>query len=272
MSWQYRGQKYIMYHGTTREAAKAIKHEGFRQSAGGMLGRGVYFSTDPENASRYPLGHPEFDKVVIMVEVHVGRVIKIDYHGHPLQKTWHDHGYDTAWVPPGCGMVMSGSGGDCVWDPDRIKYIKTLHSSDTDTNLSWQYRGQKYIMYHGTTRKAAKAIKHKGFRQSAGGMLGRGVYFSTDPENASRYPLGHPEFDKVVIMVEVHVGRVIKIDYHGHPLQRTWHDHGYDTAWVPPGCGMVMSGSGGDCVWDPDRIKYIKTIHSRYCISPNFNH
>ncbi|XP_038594385.1 uncharacterized protein LOC119917978 [Micropterus salmoides] len=260
MSRQYRGQKYIMYHGTTREAAKAIKSKGFNRSADGMLGRGVYLSRDQENASRYPIGHPESDRVVIMVEVKVGKVKRIDYEGHPLQYTWRDYGYDTAWVPPGCGMVANGSEEDCVWDPDRIKYIKTLHSSDIGINLNQGYRGQKYIMYHGTTREAAKAIKYEGFRQSAGGMLCRGVYFSRDQEKASRYPHNHPEYDKVVIMVEVNVGRVKKIDYQGHPLQYTWYCNGYDSAWVPPDCGMVKSGLEEDCVWDPSRIKYIKTI------------
>ncbi|XP_045899447.1 uncharacterized protein LOC123967395 [Micropterus dolomieu] len=252
MNQGYRSQTYIMYHGTTRKAAKTIKSEGFRQSADGMLGRGVYLSRDVEKASRYPIGHPESDKVIIMVDVKVGKVKMINYQGHPLQKTWHDAGYDTAWVPPGCGMVASGSEEDCVWDPDRV--------NDSDTSMNKEFKGKKYIMYHGTTRENAEAIESDGFRQSKDGMLGRGVYLSRDVEKASRYPIGHPDSDKVVIMVEVSVGRVKKIDYKGHPLQKTWHDHGYNTAWVPPGCKMVKSGLEEDCVWNPKRIEYIKTI------------
>lgn len=132
--------------------------------------------------------------------------------------------------------------------------------SATDTSMNQGYRGQKYIMYHGTTRTGAEVIKSKGFQQSGDGMLGRGVYLSRDLKKASRYPIGHPESDKVVVMVEVHVGKVKRIDYHGHPLQKTWHDEGYDTAWVPPRCGMVRSGLEEDCVWDPKRIQIIKTI------------
>ncbi len=49
------GQVYIMYHGTSRDAAEKIKKSGFQQSPGGMLGRGVYLSRDLQKASRYPL-------------------------------------------------------------------------------------------------------------------------------------------------------------------------------------------------------------------------
>uniref|UniRef100_A0A3Q2D2P5 Uncharacterized protein n=1 Tax=Cyprinodon variegatus TaxID=28743 RepID=A0A3Q2D2P5_CYPVA len=120
------GQIYIMYHGTTREKAQAISATGFRQSKDGMLGPGVYLSRDLEKASRYPIGHPEEDRVVIMVMVNVGKVIAINYQGHPLQKTWHDHGYDTAWVPPDCGMVKSGLEENCVWDPKRITILQLI--------------------------------------------------------------------------------------------------------------------------------------------------
>ncbi|KAG9333075.1 hypothetical protein JZ751_013498, partial [Albula glossodonta] len=65
-------------------------------------------------------------KVVLKLRVNVGKVKKIDKHGHPLQKTWHQHGYNTAWVPPNCGMVPTGMEEDCVWNPKRIKIVKTI--------------------------------------------------------------------------------------------------------------------------------------------------
>ncbi len=61
------------------------------------------------------------------------------------------------------------------------------------------------------------------------------------------------ESQRVVLRVKVNVGKVKKIDRQGHPLQRTWLDHGYDTAWCPPNCGMVSSGLEEDCVWDPNQ-------------------
>uniref|UniRef100_A0A671XFI1 PARP catalytic domain-containing protein n=1 Tax=Sparus aurata TaxID=8175 RepID=A0A671XFI1_SPAAU len=127
--------------------------------------------------------------------------------------------------------------------------------------LSEPVSGRRYIMYHGTTKRAAQSIMWRGFQQSAGGMLGPGVYLSRDLQKASRYPIDHPESDRAVIKVLVTVGKVIRINRQYHPLQKTWHDHGYDTAWVPPHCGMVKSGLEEDCVWDPKRIKIIKIIN-----------
>ncbi len=160
---------------------------------------------------------------------------------------------------------------------------KPLSHSDTDTDMQYQWAeddfdlpggavrlglsepvsGKCYVMYHGTTRKNGQAILNTGFRQSSDGMLGRGVYLSRDLEKASRYPIDHPESDKVVIKVVVNVGKVIAINRQGHPCQKTWHDCGYDTAWVPPGCGMVKSGLEENCVWDPNRIEIINVIRPR---------
>ncbi|KAJ8245216.1 hypothetical protein COCON_G00235760 [Conger conger] len=120
------GHTYVMYHGTSREAAEQIKAHGFHQSRDGMLGRGVYVSRDVEKARAYPRGLPADQRVVLKLRVNVGRVKRIDRQGHPLQKTWHDHGYDTAWCPPRCGMVLSGLEEDCVWDPDRVEVMDVL--------------------------------------------------------------------------------------------------------------------------------------------------
>ncbi|KAJ3601168.1 hypothetical protein NHX12_032141 [Muraenolepis orangiensis] len=116
-----RDRTYIMYYGTTRDIADVIMREGFRQSNDGTLGRGVYLSRDLNKASRYPIGLPEAQRVVLRVEVNVGKVIAI-YRGHPRQKNWHDgrckEVFDTAWCPPDCGMM--GLEEICVWDPNSI--------------------------------------------------------------------------------------------------------------------------------------------------------
>ncbi|XP_036444796.1 LOW QUALITY PROTEIN: grass carp reovirus (GCRV)-induced gene 2e [Colossoma macropomum] len=286
------GKIYIMYHGTSRFAAQQIMAYGFRPSKNGMLGPGVYLSRDLNKASRYPLNLPEHEKVVLRVWANVGRVKKIDYQGHPLQKTWHCHGYNTAWCPPLCGMVPSGLEEDCVWDPSRIQIIDAIYPKlqYVSNDCSFLYPsldfimwaeddlgpgvpclqsytepvdGKIYRMYHGTSRYAAQQIMASGFKQSANGMLGPGVYLSRDLNKASRYPLNLPEHERVVLRVWVNVGRVKKIDYQGHPLQKTWHYHGYDTAWCPPLCGMVPSGLEEDCVWDPSRIQVIDSIYPK---------
>lgn len=136
-------RKYVMYHGTTRENAQKIWSSGFRQSAVGMLGPGVYLSRDLEKASRYPIDWPEHDRVVIKVVVNVGKVIAINYQGHPQQKTWHDFGFDTAWVPPNCGMVKSGLEEDCVWDPQRIHILKLIQPTKVPGYSEFSARGYR---------------------------------------------------------------------------------------------------------------------------------
>ncbi|KAK9955398.1 hypothetical protein ABG768_015280 [Culter alburnus] len=127
------GKVYKMYHGTSMENEQQIVMYGFLRSDKGMLGPGVYLSRDLQKASRYPLDLPESQRVVLRVKVDVGKVIKIDYKRHPLQETWHDHGYDTAWCPPNCGMVRSGLEEFCVWDPRRITVIDVIHPIQEET-------------------------------------------------------------------------------------------------------------------------------------------
>ena len=118
---------YTMYHGTSKQAAAIILKTGFKQSSGGMLGQGVYLSRDLQKARAYPLGLLESQRAVLKVRVNVGKVIAINRQGHPLQKSWHYHGYNTAWCPPNCGMVPSGLEEDCVWDPNRIVIIDVIY-------------------------------------------------------------------------------------------------------------------------------------------------
>ncbi|CAJ1068544.1 hypothetical protein EPR50_G00055650 [Xyrichtys novacula] len=116
---------YAMYHGTSIASARLIISGGFKQSSGGMLGRGVYVSRDIKKASHYPLNSAITDRVVLKVRVRVGRVKRIDQDNHPMQFTWHANGYDTAWVPPNIGLkaVRSGLEEDCVFDPKRVEVV-----------------------------------------------------------------------------------------------------------------------------------------------------
>ncbi|XP_027034509.1 grass carp reovirus (GCRV)-induced gene 2p [Tachysurus fulvidraco] len=119
------GKYYTMYHGTKLQDARSIIQNGFRQSSDGMLGPGVYVSRNQKKAERYPLKCTFTERVVLKLNVDCGKIKKIDSDNHPMQKSWHANGYDTAWVPPHCGMkaVPSGMEEDCVWDPKRIKVI-----------------------------------------------------------------------------------------------------------------------------------------------------
>ena len=124
-------QAYVMYHGTTTQIGQTIWASGFQQSKDGMLGKGVYVTRDIRKAIKYPIDDdmPDSNRVVLKVKVEVGKVKVIDRQGHPMQKTWHSHGFDTAWLPPNApsvGMVNSGQEEDCVYDPNRIKRLAIL--------------------------------------------------------------------------------------------------------------------------------------------------
>lgn len=128
---------YTMYHGTSIANARLILASGFQQSQGGMLGKGVYVSRDKKKAERYPLNNSPADRVVLKLHVRVGRVKRIDKDNHPMQYTWSTQGYDTAWVPPNCGMkaVPSGLEEDCVFDPKRVTVVgiaKAPHNVQTE--------------------------------------------------------------------------------------------------------------------------------------------
>ncbi|XP_041030200.1 grass carp reovirus (GCRV)-induced gene 2o [Carcharodon carcharias] len=341
------GRGYTMYHGTHKNNAANIIRLGFIPSKDGLLGPGIYVSRDMNKARAYPKLIADHDKVVFKLKVRVGKVKKIDLDNHPLQKTWHQQGYDCAWVPPKCGMsfIPSGKEEDCIWDPKRITVVDVAYANDLvkkdlrklickqpmakkvklkdqcdvcgyqkysshviqkcwgcekdicpflskhvckegtktsgemaltffgwdtiyDNNHHLQssqepMNGTEYIMYHGTSVNNARSIIQSGFKQSGKGMLGPGVYVSRDKEKARRYPINRPN-DRVILMLKVRVGKVKKIDRENHPMATTWNQQGYDTAWVPPNCGMrnVPSGLEEDCVWDPQRIRVIDIINS----------
>lgn len=125
---------YTMYHGTSLTCARSIITSGFQQSSRGMLGPGVYVSRDKRKAERYPLDSKPSDRVVLELRVRVGRVKRIDKDNHPMQYTWSRQGYDTAWVPPDCGMkaVPSGLEEDCVFDPTRVDVVGIVKAPVTE--------------------------------------------------------------------------------------------------------------------------------------------
>jgi len=111
--------------------------------------------------------------------------------------------------------------------------------------------------FHGTTALAAKSILASGFIRSSGGMLGPGVYWSDDIQKTRGYG------DGTVLKLSVRCGRTKRIDRQGHELQTTWHSKGYDTAWVPKGCGMVGSGLSESCTYDPSRVQVVGLSQNR---------
>lgn len=72
--------------------------------------------------------------MVLALRVRVGRAKRIDKDKHSMQFTWSIKGYDTAWVPPKCGMnaVPSGLEEDCVFNPKNIKVVGTAKAPNAE--------------------------------------------------------------------------------------------------------------------------------------------
>ncbi|XP_067232404.1 gig2-like protein DreN isoform X2 [Chanodichthys erythropterus] len=121
---------YTMYHGTLKTNAPAIISSGFRPSLGGTLGPGVYCSRDINKAMRYPPCAPN-DRVVLKLRVRVGKVKRIDMQSLNLT-SWHQNGYDTAWLP----ASVLGLEEDCVFDPKRLTVIGIAHCTDNSVKSS----------------------------------------------------------------------------------------------------------------------------------------
>jgi hypothetical protein len=117
----------VMYHGTSVQNAASIRNGGeygLRPSSSGMLGRGVYCSTQIEKAMQYATApRVSGGGVIFKLQVRVGKVKKfVTTNGSdPLQYSWHLAGYDSAWVPK--GVNPSGLSENCVWDPQRVKIV-----------------------------------------------------------------------------------------------------------------------------------------------------
>lgn len=124
--------EYTMYHGTHKQNARNIVISGFKRSKGGLLGAGVYVSRNVRKAMCYPQKTRKDEKVVFKLRVKVGKVKRIDCDDHPLQMTWHENGYDTAWVPrkSNISAIKSGREEDCVWDPKSIQIVGVSYCED----------------------------------------------------------------------------------------------------------------------------------------------
>ncbi|XP_048125805.1 gig2-like protein DreN [Alosa alosa] len=145
---------YTMYHGTHKTNATAIISSGFRPSAGGRLGPGVYCSRNINKAMGYPAFCPPNERVVLKLSVRVGKVKKIDGQAAGMSHTWHQHGYDTAWLPPTAGLEE-----DCVWDPKRLTVVGIAHCTDPATKTSLETlikKQQKEPQGGQNTQKSAK--------------------------------------------------------------------------------------------------------------------
>ena len=158
-------------------------------------------------------------------------------------------------------MPGAGSGSACARQAavnesagdERLR--EEVHREESEPNFS----GKEWTMYNGTNLASAIQIKQAdvhGLKPSSSGMLGAGVYCSRELQKAQAYAPRQKPGPGVVFLLRVRPGKVKAIRSIPDPLQKTWHQAGYDTAWVPPGC-VNASGLQEDCVWDPQRVQIV---------------
>lgn len=116
------------YHGTSLDAVLGIQREGFRvdlsgSNAGACLGDGMYVTTTLEKALNYAKPK-EHAGAVLRLRVDLGKCYDVTHREDPYRKTWHEHGYDSAYARVG---VIGEREENCVRDPARrVKIVDVL--------------------------------------------------------------------------------------------------------------------------------------------------
>ena len=119
-------------------------------------------------------------------------------------------------------------------------------------------------VYHGTSKSAAESIMNHGFEPSSDGLLGRGVYVTTDRSKAVDFARKHGD-DGRVLVGRAQFGATATVDARdarrGHYSETSWQGS-HDTAFAPRGEGVRRPEH---CVQDPSRVKPLyPTVVSRY--------
>jgi hypothetical protein len=175
------------------------------------------------------------------------------YRKCPTHKANFDHSY-----PPQHGSVVKKP--KCKYGSACYRACPS-HKAKYDHSSPIQTVGKEWRMFHGTSFSAAQQIKQggkHGLHPSTSGMLGAGVYCSRDITKARIY--AHGAGGGVIFELRVRTGKVKAIRHLGHPLQQTWHQAGYDTAWVPK--GVNPKGHEENCVWDHTRVTIVGVAES----------
>jgi len=133
------------------------------------------------------------------------------------------------------------------------------NSSDQTNPLPLTLPSQREIMYHGTSMQGADCILRHGFQTSQGGLLGAGVYLTTDKSKAALY-------GPRVLTCSVDIGKKCCIARKSHPKRRLW-PASCDTKWIPAEAACKWTSQKGDvhCVQDKNRISIIDVQDVRCC-------
>ena len=117
-------EPFIAWHGTGYESSKSIEKNGFIPSLSGLLGKGVYVSTDRSKALCF--AQSKNNGVLIKVKVNPGKIIK-DPNSNSLNN-WHEKGYDTAYIPASSSTTQRTE--HCIWDQKRVEFLEIEEIGD----------------------------------------------------------------------------------------------------------------------------------------------
>lgn len=134
------------------------------------------------------------------------------------------------------------------------------NSSNRTNPLPLTLASQRETMYHGTSMQGADCILRHGFQTSQGGLLGAGVYLTTDKSKAALY-------GPRVLTCSVDVGNKCRIARRNHPKRFLW-PASCNTKWIPAeaACKFGTSQKGDvHCVQEKNRISIIDVQDVRCC-------
>eukprot|EP00435_Cladocopium_sp_Y103_P048280 s473_g14.t1 len=125
------GKVEMVYHGTSKESADAILKKGFNPSKDGLLGRGVYVTTDLGKAQAFAGS----DGRILRAAANLGSLGTVDARqarqGGYSETAWQ-RSHDAAYVPQGEGVARPEH---CVKDPARVE--RHMAGGVQRSNLLW---------------------------------------------------------------------------------------------------------------------------------------
>eukprot|EP00397_Hematodinium_sp_SG-2012_P044303 GEMP01049450.1.p2 GENE.GEMP01049450.1~~GEMP01049450.1.p2 ORF type:complete len:246 (+),score=71.02 GEMP01049450.1:304-1041(+) len=113
------GKVETVYHGTSKSNAALIQSGGFKPSPGGLLGQGVYVTTDKDKATSFARGHSD-GGVVLKAQANFGSVKSVDARNaraHNYSENSWKNTHDAAFCPSGEGVRRPEH---CVTNPQRV--------------------------------------------------------------------------------------------------------------------------------------------------------
>lgn len=209
----------------------------------------------------------------IEVDVHDGRTLLVEKITGGLVAAWNekvradqrvslgDRIYEINGVSGEASKLIAESKKD---GPLKMRLQRYVPLDEQLLRADWSTAtGQTYRMFHGTSLASAQSILRSGFRASAAGQLGPGVYLVEESNMAKAKRFAHDNFYRcrgnnreqedgipVIIVCEVTIRKHCTVGQ--KDTDGSWAARGYDAAFAPK---TELSGSSEWCVADPKLVR-----------------